>query len=56
VSRQTLGFLVTVVGSALGAWWLASQRQAGVSRRLPSRDHGVVIFDNTPTAVDGEVI
>jgi hypothetical protein len=40
-----------VVGSALGAWWLASQRRTGGTVQLrPARDHGTVIFDNTPTA------
>jgi multidrug resistance efflux pump len=41
------------MGSALGAWWLTTQR----TRRRPStRDHGTVIFDNTPVAPDVEGI
>jgi hypothetical protein len=40
--------MATIAGSAIG-WWWATQRRSAVSSRLPARDHGVVIFDNTPT-------
>jgi len=55
VSNRTLGILATFLGSALGAWWLVTQRRSASTSRLPARDHGTVIFDNTPTAstVDG---
>ena len=33
----------------------AGQRQSG-QRLMPARDHGTVIFDNTPTAVEGDVL
>jgi hypothetical protein len=56
VSRRTLGILATVVGSAVGAWWLATQRGSRTSRTLPARERGTVIFDNTPVASDTEGI
>jgi len=53
VNTRTLGILATVVGSALGAWWFASQRRSRQGQTLPpAREHGTVIFDNTPTASD----
>jgi hypothetical protein len=54
VSRRTLGILATVAGSAIG-WWWTTQRRAAVSRRLPARDYGIVIFDNTPTISENAV-
>jgi hypothetical protein len=57
VRKRTLGILATVVGSAFGAWWLTSQRHSRTARRtLPPREHGTVIFDNTPVASDTEGI
>jgi len=57
VSTRTLGILATVVGSAIGAWWLTTQRRSRVARNLlPARDSGTVIFDNTPVASDTEGI
>jgi hypothetical protein len=57
VSRRTLGILATVVGSAFGAWWLTSQRRTRPAGNLrPARDHGTVIFDNTPVASGTEGI
>ena len=57
MNRRTLGILAGVVGSALGTWWWARQRMAGhASQHLAARDHGTVIFKNTPTAVEGNVI
>jgi len=50
--------LVAVVGSALGAWWFTAQRRsrgAGV-QMTQARDHGTVIFDNTPTPSDVDAI
>jgi hypothetical protein len=53
LSTRTLGILAGVVGSAIGAWWWTTQRMSHASTRLvPARDHGTVIFDNTPTASD----
>jgi hypothetical protein len=47
-----------MVGSAVGAWWWARYRspQQSGQRLAPARDHGTVIFDNTPTAVEGDVL
>ena len=57
VSTRTLGILATVVGSALGAWWWTTQQRSRTTRQLlPARDHGTLIFDNTPTAADEGVI
>ena len=54
VSRRTLGILATVAGSAIG-WWWTTQRRSAVSKPMPGRDHGVVIFDNTPTVSENAV-
>lgn len=58
MNRRTWGILATVVGSALGAWYLSRSRMVASRRAsLPeSRDHGTVIFDNTPTASDTDAI
>jgi hypothetical protein len=57
VSNRTLGLVMTVVGSALGAWWLASQRQSRTTVALTApREHGTVIFHNTPTAAETDAI
>jgi hypothetical protein len=57
VNRRTLGILATVVGSAIGAWWLTSQRRTRAAANLRTgRDHGTVIFDNTPAASDTGII
>ena len=57
LSKRTLGILATVVGSAFGAWWLTTQRRSrAAGNLLPARDHGTVIFDNTPVASDVEGI
>jgi hypothetical protein len=48
---------MSVVGSVLGAWWLASMRQSRASRALPEpREHGTVIFHNTPTVGEADAI
>jgi hypothetical protein len=54
VSKRTLGILAGVVGSVVGSLWYARQRMAARSRRqlTPARDHGTVIFDNTPQAAE----
>jgi hypothetical protein len=46
VTTRTYGILASVIGSALGAWWYSRHRTTHRS----TRDHGTVIFDNTPTA------
>ena len=49
-----------MVGSAVGAWWWARQRSSIRARRPaaadPGRDHGTVIFHNTPTPVEGDIL
>ena len=49
-----------MVGSAVGAWWWARQRStsahADQQRLTPARDHGTVIFHNTPTPVEGDIL
>jgi hypothetical protein len=48
-----------MVGSAVGAWWWARQRSimhAAQQRLTPARDHGTVIFHNTPTPVEGDIL
>jgi hypothetical protein len=42
-----------MAGAALGAWWLATQREVESSaQRLRARDHGTVVFDNHVSASD----
>jgi hypothetical protein len=45
-----------MVGSAVGAWWWSRYRspQQTAQQHTPAREHGTVIFDNTPTAVEGD--
>ena len=51
MTNRTLGILATAIGSAIGAWWWARQRNLAANRRLmPQRERGTVIFDNTPAA------
>jgi hypothetical protein len=49
-----------MVGSAVGAWWWARQRstsaRADQERLTRARDHGTVIFHNTPTQVEGDIL
>lgn len=53
MNARTVGLLAGVLGSALGAWYWARHRAAGLARRTtPAREQGTVIFDNTPKAAD----
>jgi hypothetical protein len=50
-----------MVGSAVGAWWWARQRSTSAladRQRLAraARDHGTVIFHNSPTTVEGDIL
>ena len=58
VSKTTFGILAGVVGSAVGAWLWNRQRitQRNVQELTPARDHGTVIFHNTPQPVEGDII
>jgi hypothetical protein len=58
VSKRTFGILASVVGSAMGAWWWNRQRMAlrNDQRLTPAREHGTVIFHNTPQPVEGDII
>ena len=58
MSKRTFGILAGVVGSAVGAWLWNRQRMAlGNDQELtPAREHGTVIFHNTPRPVEGDII
>ena len=56
VTKRTLGILATMVGSAVGAWWLTTYRRTRAFRTTPERARGTVIFDNTPVASDTDAI
>ena len=58
VSKRTFGILASVVGSAVGAWFWNRQRIArqNVHEPTPAREHGTVIFHNTPRPVEGDII
>jgi len=58
VSKRTFGILAGVVGSAVGAWFWNRQRiaQRNVHEVTRARDHGTVIFHNTPRPVEGDII
>jgi hypothetical protein len=52
-----MGILASVAASAFGAWWWTTQHRSRRSARgVATRDHGTVIFDNTPTAADTEAV
>lgn len=48
MTKRTFGILATVVGSAVGAWWLTTQRRS--RGRTVQASRGTVIFANTPVA------
>ena len=58
VSKRTFGILAGVVGSAVGAWFWNRRRiaQRNVQELTRARDHGTVIFQNTPRPVEGDII
>jgi hypothetical protein len=58
VSKRTFGILAGFVGSAVGAWFWNRQRMAlrSAQHLTPVREHGTVIFHNTPRPVEGDVI
>ena len=58
LSKRTFGLMAGVLGSAVGAWLWSRQRlnQRAALQLTPARDHGTVIFHNTPTAVEEEVL
>lgn len=57
MTKRNVGMLMTIVGSALGAWWLVTQQRARLARSSASNRHrGTVIFDNTPQASNSEPI
>jgi len=58
VSKRSFGILASVVGSAVGAWLWNRQRLArrNVQELIPAREHGTVIFHNTPRPVEGDIV
>ena len=57
MTKRNVGMLMTIVGSALGAWWLVTQQRLRMTRGSAStRERGTVIFDNTPQAAGTEPI
>ena len=58
MSKRTFGILAGVVGSAVGAWLWNRQRLAlrNMAELTPAREHGTVIFHNTPRPVEGDII
>jgi hypothetical protein len=58
VNKRSFGILAGVVGSAVGAWLWNRQRMArrNVPQLTPAREHGTVIFHNTPQPVEGDII
>jgi hypothetical protein len=54
VSRRNLGILMAMVGSALGTWWVVTQRRSRIA--TGANDRGTVIFDNTPRAADVDAV
>ena len=58
MSKRTFGILAGVVGSAVGAWLWNRQRLSlqNDQHLIPAREHGTVIFHNTPRPVEGDII
>ena len=58
MSKRTFGILAGVVGSAVGAWLWNRQRlaQRNAVEVTPARDHGTVIFHNTPRPAEGDIM
>jgi hypothetical protein len=52
VTIRSYGILAGVIGSALGAWFWNRQRAGQTAQLTPPREHGTVIYDNTPTVAD----
>jgi hypothetical protein len=48
--------LMTILGSALGAWWVAQQRARAARMAGQTHNRGTVIFDNTPRASDTDAV
>ena len=57
MTKRTWGILATMVGSAVGAWLLTTQRRSRNATMTLQRDRGTVIFDNTPrpTGIDSVI-
>ena len=58
MNRRTLGIIAGVIGSAVSTWWFMRQRTAQSNARQSNaaRNRGTVIFHNTPTVVDPQVL
>ena len=55
MSKRTMGIFLSLVGSGLGAWWVMSRGTTRAAAPGRGRDRGRVIYDNTPTAAEGDV-
>jgi hypothetical protein len=53
-----MGILAGFVGSAVGAWLWSRRRTASQAQQLltPPREHGTVIFHNTPQPAEGDIL
>jgi hypothetical protein len=57
VTKRTFGILTSLVGTAIGAWWVINQRRMRHAAALPpARDHETVVFDPIPSTVDIDAI
>jgi hypothetical protein len=58
VTRRTYGILAGMIGTTLGAWYWSRHRTRAMRARhlTPARDHGELIFDNTPTAMGSDAL
>jgi hypothetical protein len=56
VTTRNVGMLLTVVGSALGAWWLVMQRARMARLETAQAGRGTVIYHNRPEPSEAETI
>lgn len=54
MTARTYSILAGLVSSAVGAWWWNRSRAARRANLVPAREHGTVIYDNTPMASSTE--
>jgi hypothetical protein len=54
VTKRSVGMFMTIVGSALGTWWIVTRQRTRAARAASNVDRGTVIFDNTPHASEAD--